>query len=57
MKTFSVLRVKIGPDVPVILGGGAIQDAEHARKLGADYFAVGSSGFIDFLDGLRRKSA
>ena len=57
VKTLSVLREKIGPDVPVILGGGAIQDAEHARKLGADYFAVGSSGFIDFLDGLRRKSA
>ena len=57
VKTLSVLREKIGQGVPVILGGGAIQDAEHARKLGADYFAVGSSGFIDFLDGLRRKSA
>jgi hypothetical protein len=41
----------------VILGGGAIQDAEHAGKLGADYFAVGSRGFVDFLDGLTKKSA
>ena len=55
--TLSVLREKIGHDVPVILGGGAIQDAEHARKLGADHFAVGSRGFIDFLDGLTKKSA
>ncbi|GDX25876.1 hypothetical protein LBMAG12_02500 [Actinomycetes bacterium] len=55
--TLSVLREKIGHDVPVILGGGAIQDAEHARKLGADHFAVGSRGFIDFLDGLTKESA
>jgi len=26
------------PDVPILLGGAAISDAEHARKLGADVF-------------------
>lgn len=57
VETLSVLREEIGQDVPVILGGGAIQDAAHARKLGADYFAVGAHGFIDFLDGLKKKSA
>lgn len=29
------------PDVPILLGGAAISDAEHARKLGADVFTGG----------------
>lgn len=57
VETLSILREEIGQGVPVILGGGAIQDAEHAGKLGADYFAAGSRGFVDFLDGLTKKSA
>lgn len=52
-ETLRILREGIGHDVPVILGGGAIRDGEHARELGADHFAVGAHGFIDFLNGLK----
>ncbi len=29
------------PDLPILIGGAAISDAEHARKLGADVFTGG----------------
>jgi hypothetical protein len=51
------LRAAIGPDVAVVLGGGAIRDEEHARVLGADHFAAGARGFIDFLDQMKKKPA
>jgi hypothetical protein len=51
------LRAAIGSDVPVVLGGGAIRDEKHARDLGADHFAMGARGFIEFLDQLKKKSA
>ncbi|MFM8529310.1 MAG: cobalamin-dependent protein [Ilumatobacteraceae bacterium] len=46
------LRRAIGDEFPVILGGNAIQGIEHARSLGADFFAQGARGFMDFLDQL-----
>jgi methanogenic corrinoid protein MtbC1 len=55
--TLTSLRAAIGSDVPVVLGGGAIRDDKHARDLGADHFAVGARGFIEFLDQLKKKSA
>jgi methanogenic corrinoid protein MtbC1 len=55
--TLTSLRAAIGSDVPVVLGGGAIRDEKHARDLGADHFAMGARGFIEFLDQLKKKSA
>ena len=48
--TLSTLRQAIGPNIPVVVGGGAIRDAEHARSLGADRYAMGARGFIELLD-------
>jgi hypothetical protein len=33
------------PGVPVVIGGGAIRDAEHAMALGATEFAVSATAF------------
>ena len=55
--TLTSLRAAIGSDVPVVLGGGAIRDEKHARDLGADHFAMGARGFIEFLDQRKKKSA
>lgn len=44
------LRQAMGDDVPVILGGRAVNGIDHARELGAHYYALGARGFIDFLD-------
>lgn len=49
----SSLRRAIGDELPVLVGGSAIRDADHARSLGADHFAQGARGFIDFLDSLK----
>lgn len=51
----STLRRAIGDDLPVLVGGSAIRDAEHARSLGADHFAEGARGFIAFLDAQSKK--
>jgi hypothetical protein len=55
--TVAALRASIGPNVPVVLGGGAIRDEKHAHDLGADHFAQGAQGFIEFLDQLKKKRA
>lgn len=55
--TLQTLRGAIGANVPVVLGGGAIRDAEHARALGADHFALGAQGFIEFLDQIKKRRA
>jgi len=47
------LRRAIGDELPVLLGGSAIRDVAHARSLGADHFAQGARGFIEFLDALK----
>jgi MerR family transcriptional regulator, light-induced transcriptional regulator len=36
-RAISTVRLS-SPDVPILLGGAGISDAEHARKLGADVF-------------------
>lgn len=51
----SMLRRAIGDDLPVLVGGSAIRDVEHARSLGADHFAKGARGFISFLDEQSKK--
>lgn len=48
----STLRRAIGDNVPVVVGGLAVRDIEHARSLGASHFAAGARGFIEFLDSL-----
>jgi len=53
--TVAALRAAIGPHVPVVLGGGGIRDEEHAYGLGADHFAQGARGFIEFLDQMKKK--
>jgi len=53
--TVAALRAAIAPHVPVVLGGGGIRDEEHAYGLGADHFAQGARGFIEFLDQLKKK--
>ena len=55
--TVAALRASIGPNVPVVLGGGAIRDEKHAHDLGADHFAQGAQGFIEFRDQLKKKRA
>ncbi|MFZ8917075.1 MAG: cobalamin-dependent protein [Ilumatobacteraceae bacterium] len=63
VEVVQALRRAIGDEVPVVLGGAAIADAEVARELGADFFAEGARGFVEFLNELsgrpssRRSSA
>ena len=55
--TVAALRAAIGPHVPVVLGGGGIRDEKHAHDMGADHFAHGARGFIEFLDKTKKKRA
>ena len=55
--TVAALRAAIGPHVPVVLGGGGIRDEKHAHDMGADHFAYGARGFIEFLDKVKKKRA
>lgn len=55
VELLSTLRRAIGDELPVLVGGSAIRDFDHARSLGADHFAEGARGFIDFLDTLPSK--
>ena len=55
--TVAALRAAIGPNVPVVLGGGGIRDEKHAHDMGADHFAHGARGFIEFLDKVKKKRA
>jgi excisionase family DNA binding protein len=52
VEVVKALRQAMADEVPVVLGGSAIRDLDHARELGGDFFAVGARGFVDFLDGL-----
>ncbi|MBT8165812.1 MAG: hypothetical protein HKM97_02295, partial [Acidimicrobiia bacterium] len=40
---------KAAPDVPVLLGGASIQDADHASTLGADGYAKDAPGAVEVL--------
>lgn len=52
VEVVQALRRAIGDDVPVVLGGAAITDGDMARGLGADFYAVGARGFVEFLNEL-----
>lgn len=51
------LRRAISDDVPVVLGGSAITGPDHAREIGADFYANGARGFIELLDSITRGSS
>lgn len=53
--TVTALRRSLGESIPVVIGGPAVRDAEHARELGAEYFAAGARGFLDLLDRLTQR--
>ncbi len=57
VEVVQALRRAIGDEVPVVLGGAAITDADMARELGADFFATGARGFVEFLDELSGRSS
>lgn len=48
--TIQTLRQTFGEAIPVVVGGQAIRDHDHARSLGAEYFAEGARGFLDLLE-------
>ena len=50
-RTCRLLR-EAGLGVPVIVGGQAVRDADHARELGADAFATDTTGMIVAIDQL-----
>lgn len=50
------LRRAIGDEVPVVLGGSAISGPDHAREIGADFYANGARGFIELLNSITRGS-
>ena len=52
VEVVQALRRAIGDEVPVVLGGAAITDADMARELGADFYASGARGFVEFLNQL-----
>ncbi len=39
-------------DVPIVVGGRAIVDADHARALGADAYAANGSAAVEFVESL-----
>jgi len=57
VEVVQALRRAIGDEVPVVLGGSAITDAGMARELGADFYADGARGFVEFLNELSGRSS
>lgn len=57
VEVVQALRRAIGDEVPVVLGGAAISDADMARELGADFYAIGARGFVEFLNGLSGRTS
>lgn len=55
-ETVSALRRAVGDEVPVIVGGRAIHGLDHARELGAGFFADGAQGLIELLNGFGRRA-
>lgn len=48
--TVAALRRDLGDEVPVVIGGPAVRDLDHARSLGAEHFADGARSFMELLD-------
>ena len=57
VEVVQALRRAIGDDVPVVLGGPAITDATMAAELGADFYAEGAQGFVEFLNELSGRTS
>jgi excisionase family DNA binding protein len=55
--TVAALKAQLGPDLPVLLGGGAIRDAGHAASLGADWYAADGPSVVALLDRLVQSRA
>jgi len=55
--TIQVLRQELGDAIPVVVGGHAIRDSDHAHSLGAEHFADSARGFMDLLDQVTAKSS
>jgi hypothetical protein len=49
-----VLRATLETPVPIVLGGGGIVDARHARRLGADRHAANGRELVELLDNIER---
>jgi excisionase family DNA binding protein len=49
-----VLRATLETPVPIILGGGGIVDARHARRLGADRHAADGRELVELLDRIEK---
>lgn len=52
-ETLKILRTQVDDDVRLVIGGHAIHDLDHARSLGADYWANGAREFAEYLDLIR----
>lgn len=46
-----------GVSVPIVVGGQAIENKQHARSLGADAYADDAAAMVAFLDGLDGREA
>lgn len=57
VEVVQALRRAIGDEVPVVLGGAAITDAAMAKELGADFYAEGARGFVEFLNELSGRTS
>jgi len=49
--TVASIRSTVGPDVAIIVGGGAITNEDHAVALGSDGFAPDGRTLINLIDG------
>jgi excisionase family DNA binding protein len=47
-----ISALRVATAAPVVVGGGAIRDEDHARSLGADAWAGDAQAAIDFVTGL-----
>jgi excisionase family DNA binding protein len=52
--TIVELRSAIGPSVPVLVGGRAVEDAAHAEALGADGYASDGRALVALVEELAR---
>ena len=52
----TVSAVKIASAAPVLLGGLAIRDEAHARRLGADAFTDSARTAVDWFDATARSA-
>lgn len=51
----AAVRARV-PSVPILVGGGAVRDADHAASLGADGWAGDARGALDLIGRLHRST-